>query len=262
MVTRNGIIQFEAFGFVALRGLLRPDELEIGLAAADRATERRGIRGQLNWSNLGLETPYLASLLEDPRFCDAAEQILGDDAVGYYCNANSFSRDRTEWHPDTTDIQWHGIKFGFYLQPLDADTGALWFILGSHKEPLHSDTKKIALKDANIEEGDEVGFSVEDVPAYVAVSEPGDVIIFDNHTWHGSWGGGVGRRMCTLGYFGSPTTPEEEASVKAHVEIEAGITRTFPLLERSPHWVSRSDGSPKHQRWIDSLRKWGFIQPA
>ncbi len=45
MVTRNGIIQFEAFGFVALRGLLRPDELEIGLAAADRATERRGIRG-------------------------------------------------------------------------------------------------------------------------------------------------------------------------------------------------------------------------
>ena len=28
MVTRNEIIQFEAFGFVSLRGLLRPDELE------------------------------------------------------------------------------------------------------------------------------------------------------------------------------------------------------------------------------------------
>ena len=267
MVTDNQLTLFDAFGFMVLRGVLRPEELEtigkefdIGLAEAERATERISNRKQLNWSNLGPETPYLASLLEDPRFLGTASQILGDGVIGQFCNCNSFSGDRTEWHPDVSDMNWRGIKFGFYLQPLDADTGALRFIPGSHKEPLHSDAKKVVLRDTTMGSGDEAGFRVDQVPAYVAVSNPGDVVIFGNNTWHGSWGGGVDRRMCTLGYFASPRTPEEEASVRSHVELQASVTRDLPLTATRPEWIANHGRSLVRQQWIDELRRWGFIE--
>ena len=267
MFTENQLALFDAFGFLVLRGVLGSEELDtislefdIRLAAAQRDMDRISNRKQLNWSNLGPDTPYLASLLEDPRFLGPAGQILGEGVIGQFCNSNSFSGDRTEWHPDTPDLNWRGIKFGFYLQPLEADTGALRFIPGSHKEPLHSDAKRIAVRDSVAGKGDESGFTVDEIPAYVAASTPGDVVIFDNNTWHASWGGGEDRRMCTVGYFGSPTTPAQEASVRAHVELQASITRQFPLTATSPDWIANNNRSPVRQRWIDVMRRWGFIE--
>ncbi len=132
MLTENQLVQFEVFGFVVLRGVLTCDELriidsefDIGLVRAIEAMDRHGIPKQLNWSNLGLDTPFLASLLEDPRFLEATEQLYGQDVVGYYANSNSFDSDRTEWHPDTFNLVRRGVKFAFYLQPLDEKTGAL-----------------------------------------------------------------------------------------------------------------------------------------
>ena len=131
MLTDSQITQFEVFGFLVLKGMLTPREIEkawndfdIGLAAAQEGMDRSGIRGQLNWSNLRPETPFLASLLEDNRFFGVAKQVLGEDSVGCYANSNSFDGDRTEWHPDTVHPDWRGIKFAFYLQPLKRNSGA------------------------------------------------------------------------------------------------------------------------------------------
>ena len=267
MLTDSQLTQFEVFGFLVLRGLLTPEEtdkagadFDLGLARATDGMERAGIRGQLNWSNLGPETPFLASLLEDERFYGAAQQILGKDAVGYSSNANSFDGDRTEWHPDVGDLDWHGIKFGFYLQPLGRDSGALRLIPGSHREPLLSDLRKVALKESNQGTIDEAGLSVEDVPAFAAESEPGDVILFDNHTWHASYGGGRNRRLCTLGYFVGPNNESEEAAVRSLVVGDANLTSKFPHLARHPQWIRESEGHPVRGRWLETMRKWGFVQ--
>ena len=70
MLTDSQITQFEVFGFLLLKGMLTSREIErawtdfdIGLEAAQEGMDRSGIRGQLNWSNLRPETPFLASLL-------------------------------------------------------------------------------------------------------------------------------------------------------------------------------------------------------
>ena len=65
--------------------------------------------------------------------------------------------------------------------------------------------------------------------------------------------------MCSLGYFFSPTTPEEEAAVRVHVKRDAQIIQAFPQVRRHPNWITNAEGSPKRQRWIDALRKRGFI---
>ena len=267
MLTDSQLTQFEVFGFLVLRGMLGPEEIErasadfsIGLAAARESMERDGIRGQLNWSNLRPETPFLTALLEDERFFSAAQQLLGEDAVGHYSNANSFDGDRTEWHPDEASLDWQGVKFGFYLDPLDRNTGALRLIPGSHKEPLLSDLRKVALKESNKGPINESGLSVEEVPAFAAESEPGDVVLFDNHTWHGSYGGGKNRRLCTLGYFGTPKNARQEAAVQSMVVQAAKQAATFPHLRRHPQWIENADGSPTRGRWIATLREKGFFE--
>ncbi len=266
MLTNSQVTQFEVFGFLVLKGMLTPREIEkacndfdIGLASAQEGMDRSGIRGQLNWSNLRPETPFLASLLEDQRFFEIAQQILGEDSVGCYANSNSFDGDRTEWHPDTVHPDWRGIKFAFYLQPLKRTSGALRFIPGSHKEPLLSDIKKVALKESNDGAIDTSGLNVDEVPAFAAESEPGDVVLFDNHTWHASYGGGKNRRMCSLGYFASPKTRWQDAAVKSMVESETQLVSKFPHRARHPHWLSNNSGDPVRARWIASLRKFGFV---
>ena len=265
MPTDRQVAQFDAFGFCVLRGVLDADELDtaraefdIGLARAAAGTERRGIRKQLNWSNLGPDTPFLGLLLEDARFVGAAERFYGQQVIGYYANANSFDGDRTEWHPDTSTLIRRGVKFAFYLQPLDEHSGALRFVPGSHKEPLHFDMRKIGIKQSNLRVLDAAGLEVDEVPAYVARSEPGDVIAFDSRVWHASWGGGHDRRMCSLGYFAAPATPAEEESMAELARQDAELLEAFPLLERPSHWVANPAGSPMRRRWIQALRQWGF----
>lgn len=266
MLTDDQLTQFDVFGFLVLRGMLTSQEVEractdfeTGLASAQEGMDRSGIRGQLNWSNLRPETPFLASILEDQRFVSAAEQILGDDYVGSFSNANSFDGDRTEWHPDTVHPDWRGIKFAFYLQPLKPDSGALRFIPGSHKEPLLSEIKKVALRESNEGTINASGLNVDEVPSFVAESEPGDVVLFDNHTWHASYGGGKNRRMCSLGYFASPKNRWQEAAVKSMMESDAQLASKFPHLARHPQWLSNNAGNPIRAHWIDSLRKFGFV---
>lgn len=202
------------------------------MANAREKTDLRGIRRQLNWSNLGPDAPFLATLLEDPRFLEAAEQILGGDVIGMYANGNCFASDRTEWHPDTSYLDRHGVKFAFYLQPLEGDTGAIRFIPGSHKAPLHTDIRRLSIKESNKGVVDQHGLNVDEMPAFVASSIPGDVIAFDNRVWHASWGGGQERKMCSVGYFAAPTADQDEAIVRERAEQEAQLIESFPLVKR------------------------------
>ena len=143
MLTQQQVTQWETFGFLHLRGVLNADEIEVINAEYEKGLNRTrdqmdspvGNRRQLNWPNMGPDTPFLAGLLEDPRICGVAEQLFGDDVVGVASNGNHFAGDRTEWHPDTHDPHMQGVKFACYLQPLGAESGALRVIPGSHKSP-------------------------------------------------------------------------------------------------------------------------------
>lgn len=272
MLSGIEVTQFEVFGFVVLRSFLSRDdirklnaEFDVALARAERTMERASFRKQLNWWNFTPDTRFTASLLEQPRFLDKAKQLIGDDVVGSFSASNSFSGDRTDWHPDASQPHWRGLKFGIYLQPLDGTNGALRLIPGSHREPLHSAFRRIPLREAFLQPGttaQQEGLSVDEVPAYVASVERGDVVIFDNHAWHGSYGGGEDRRLITMGYFAAPRTPEQEEAVRQQVKAEERAREVFPLLRRYPFWLNNPDGNPERERWIDTLRKYGFLSES
>jgi ectoine hydroxylase-related dioxygenase (phytanoyl-CoA dioxygenase family) len=266
VLTDQQIRHFEVFGFIILRNLLTSEEIaaarkehDEGLERARATTQSRGIRKQFNWTNLGPESPFLGSLLEDVRFLNRAEQLLDGEVIGQYANSNVFSSDRTEWHPDTRDLSRRGLKFAFYLEPLDQQTGALRFIPGSHKAPFHTDIGKISLKESNNGVIDPNGFEIDEMPSFIAKSEPGDVVAFDGRVWHASWGGRTNRRMCSVGYFAAPTSTEEEDCVRRIAEGEVGLVEAFPLIRRPDYWITNADGNPIRTKWITQLRIFGFL---
>jgi len=273
-LTDSQIEHFRTFGFILRRKVftlneiaIMNEEFEKGLNIAKRHhAESVGVRGQYNWSNLGGETPTLARLPEDPRIHCTAEQLLGENAIAVFSNGNHFSGDRTEWHPDTSDMNMWGIKFALYLQPLDGNTGALRVIPGSHRFPYHNELTKMGLKGANIGEGDsylnKAGLETKDIPAHVCKTEPGDVVTFDFRLWHATWGGSKDRRMCSVNWHKYPQGPKEIETEKKMIEQSRGTRRAlkFPGPQYPESWLANPNGNQRRERWIKFLDEWGFLK--
>ena len=226
MLTQEQINHFQTFGFLTFRQLFSQDELktintefESAMAEAFRDDPFDGTRR--HWLiTMGPDTPFLASLLEDPRFCNVAEQLYGGDVFGIASDINRYVGD-TRWHPDTGSLDQYGVKFAYYLQPVTAESGALRLIPGSHEPSFHGELRQ---------KMDELELEIPDVPAYTFESEPGDVVAFDVRCWHASWGGAVDRRMCVLVYYNNPKTLEERKPPKNRLSA-TGLTmdRGLPM---------------------------------
>ena len=187
------IQHFEVFGFLVRRNVFTAEEVarmneefDRRLSSVLKDTDLEENQTLNNWTNRTPETPFIASLLEDPRIYLHSEQLVGEDSVPVHSNANSYGTS-TNWHPDRTDHNICAIKNVMYLQSTTADHGALRVIPGSHKNPLHEDLLRIGLRHKDGEKDkylEESNLSGEDIPCYVFESEPGDIITFNELTWH------------------------------------------------------------------------------
>ena len=139
MLTPEQVYQFKTFGFVTMRSIFTSDELKTIKEEFDRrageASSYEPFDGtkRHSFNMMGNDTPFFASLLEDPRFAEAAEQFFCD-VIGNTAAANRYVAN-TSWHYDSGCYEGYGVKFAMYLQPVRADTGALRVIPGSHKRP-------------------------------------------------------------------------------------------------------------------------------
>jgi hypothetical protein len=260
---QNQLHFFKTFGYAVLRKLLKPDELEIierehrdGLAAAFPDEPFDGTLGQ--WTRMmNEETPFFASLTEDPRFLTPAQQICGEDVLGNGTDAH-FSVGNTDWHSDSNwqrnseEVQL-AVKYHFHLDPVTAETGALRFIPGSH-----------LLRDAEREMFQEALDKVplESVPCQAVPTQPGDVILFDIRTWHASLGGMPGRRVCNAEYFRNPDTTEGIEMLREIARLQSGSRNAHQFLYPK-NWLANPHDSPVRQRWIDRFLEIDFLdQPG
>lgn len=266
MLTDQQVRHFHTFGFLVLRQVLTPQEVEridrefeIGLAEAESVPRAAGERKQLTWANLRPEMPFTTALFEDPRCAGVAERLYGADVVGCDSGASHFAGTQSAWHPDSQDRHLFGFKLAFYLQPLDADSGALRFLPGSHLSPYHE-----TLFDLLWPNGDASGRDVRvpEYPGFACKSNPGDAVAFNFHVWHGSWGGSTDRRLVSFQFQKSPKTPEEQASIRNHVQTTERILEEFGRTEppHHPDWVANAGASPLRAKWISRLRQWGYIR--
>lgn len=272
VLTDSQIEHFNTFGFLMRRKLFSAEEIEkineefeIGLAnTLSHNKKEAGERGQFNWSNLSPRTSYIPSLMEDPRIYRAAEQLLGEDAFGTSTNCNLFNGDRTEWHPDLNTHHFRGAKFLLYTQPIDGNSGALRVIPGSHKAEFSDNLRRIGLKGTSNETIspylNRSGLGIEDIPAYVCKSEPGDMITFDIRLWHASWAGLKGRRMVSFNFTAYPKTDEEKQAIEEDVEVVHDIiNKLFPEPPSFEKWEKNAEDNPRLQRWVNALKKFKFI---
>ena len=194
---------FDTFGYLSLPGLLS-DVIGEVIDAFEEVWAQRG--GGHNGQAHDEESrscivpfidqhPRLCALLDDERIEGLLCDLLGDDFNYAGSDGNYYAGD-TRWHSDgfkQTDHRY--IKVAFYLDELDADSGCLRVIPGSHHaQDAFSETLQKHV--GQIE--DTWGVDGRQVPALALTTTPGDIAVFNHNLKHAAFGGSGRRRMFTI----------------------------------------------------------------
>ncbi|MEC7843084.1 MAG: phytanoyl-CoA dioxygenase family protein [Candidatus Latescibacterota bacterium] len=259
MLTKEQKLYFETFGFLVLRQVFDGREVD----EIRRESERILLENRLGKPFHGERrqamipffeySPVLRQIMEDDRIFQLGEDLLGP---GFLLNA-------TEGNLHTGDTQWHGggpepelvphIKIAFYLEPATRDTGAIRLIPGTNNPEFRQHLQP--LKDQCEDSANQpFGISGADLPCQVVETEPGDLVIFPETTWHAAFGGPPGRSQHAINFMASPVTDEEIAHIKAL--YESWTYSLHPAAE-----LINSD-RPRLRAMVERMVELGFGPPA
>jgi hypothetical protein len=209
-MTTMDVLHFQTFGLVVLRRFFDPLPLaaEVDRAFYDGCKSSSSTRGALSVRfryvpMMSGETPVSLSLLD--RLETVAATLLGGAVVPTRAKGVEYRGD-TEWHVDSA-LPIASVGCAAYLEPLGAECGALRVLPGSHRGELAAGLRRLGA----------IGASAPALPAHVVETEPGDVIVFDEHLFHASAGGGA-RRQWRLDYVRDPVGAEAEGYTRSYFE--------------------------------------------
>jgi Phytanoyl-CoA dioxygenase (PhyH) len=197
---------FRTFGFVVLRQFFDPSPLaaEIDRVMHDGLVSDVSNSGEIRFQYVPMMTggtPVSLSLLDRVEAVAAAllgGPVLPTRAKGVrYCG-------NTPWHTDSA-FPLASVGFVAYLEPIGAESGALRVLPGSHHPELGDAIRALGA----------VGMEAPALPAHVVVTEPGDMILLDEHLFHASFGGGT-RRQWRVDYVNAPVGAEAENHTKSY----------------------------------------------
>jgi ectoine hydroxylase-related dioxygenase (phytanoyl-CoA dioxygenase family) len=152
--------------------------------------------------------PKLAWLRHDERVVDLARALLGESSSFTGSVGNVFNS-YIYWHSDyfrSAVPQATRLKIAFYLDDVDADSGALRVFPGTNHLGAYRDSIYDEARDAKPGDLEQIfGVPEDQLPCWAIASQPGDVVVFDNTTLHANFNGGCNRRMFSLQF--SQTAP-------------------------------------------------------
>lgn len=172
--------------------------------SAEYDTPRRQIT-----SDFVERTPNLAWLLEDSRITGLAHALLGD-GYAYEGSAGNLFNSYIHWHSDyfrtTLPSEMH-IKLSFYLDELDADSGALRVLPGTtYQGPFRASLYDEEHTPKFGELQQTFGLAPEELPCWAIAVHPGDLVVFNDSILHANFNGGPRRRMFSLQFGQAPPT--------------------------------------------------------
>jgi hypothetical protein len=194
------------FGFGIIRGFFEATSLteEIdrvmrrGLVS-QQATHYSGINFQYVPMMIA-ETPASLTLLD--RVGVLAESLLGGPVLPTRAKGTRYFGN-TPWHTDS-ESPVTSIGFIAYCEPLDRENGALRVIPGSHHREYGDAIRELGVR------AETVG-----IPSHVVETQPGDLILINEHLFHAS-SGGAARRQWRVDYLRVPVDADEERDTKAY----------------------------------------------
>jgi Phytanoyl-CoA dioxygenase (PhyH) len=235
--------RFRCFGYLVLRGFLDPElvrdlreEMVRTMLAVhrDRYHERPAMSGMAGHYTcmLGPWAPRTVELVDSRRLVQLAERLVGAQVLPSPCDTQGILYfDHAGWHNDT-GMGIRGVKFVAYLEPLEAASGALRVLPGSHR-----------LADSALRHLYSLDVDVPDVPGQVLATAPGDVIAFDPLLYHASWGGKDRHQWSTM-YVREAITPSwREGLLEWYAEGARSIDQLpdgYRPFDRS--WVAQGSG--------------------
>jgi hypothetical protein len=268
MLTTTQVDHFRTFGFIVLRGYLA-DRVAALRAEADAAIrdayaasyDERVIDG-ISGHYLPMAsrlTPVSASLAcDDPRFIDAAGQLLGGSVIPE-CPEGVLYFAEAGWHTDD-GIGVHGVKFAAYFDELTGDNGALRLVPGSHHPEQNARLADYSRQGPARNEADAAAYQAS-FPGYIADTSPGDVIALDLHTWHASFGG-RDRLAWTAVYQRCPETDaERDWTLRS---VHDSFEQAFRGFDRDRYpiwrdWLAGAAAHPRRAGVIERMRQAGVL---
>ncbi|MCW8131278.1 MAG: phytanoyl-CoA dioxygenase family protein [Planctomycetota bacterium] len=234
---------FEDFGFLKLPGFLKNEigwiTEEFEAVFRDRKTMHVGTQRSCIVPFID-QREKLCTLLDHPGLHAVLCDLLGDD-FNYLAGDGNFYTGDTGWHPDGCHRRGLYLKAAFYLDELNAETGALRVIPCTHRldafEPSRVRTAGNCREHWGIEQ--------REVPFVALDITPGDLVIFNHNLMHASVGGGKRRRMFTMNCGKHASTPEEIQDLEQYI---AGHSRFW--LDSSYSDVMKRTASPQRMRHL------------
>lgn len=209
-ITPQQIKYFETFGFLAIPGLFTAemDRITAGFEGAFAANATWDTNVGLHFGEQRSILPQVVSLhedlswlLDDARVHEIVSKLLDPQYEYAESDGNIFSCD-TSWHADNyaAPLEKRHLKLSFYLDPLDAETGAIRMIPGTNHflSPYAKTVRQTTLDPAKIPEI--YGVEAHELPSYVLKTQPGDLVVWNFRIVHASFGGGNRRRLFSLNY--------------------------------------------------------------
>ncbi len=229
MITEGQVAHFNTFGFLLLKQVYSPAEMEAitrefeGLIEKGEANPKQAERGVTNVTSIIEMSPRLTELAIDDRIYGTIEQLL---EPGFIWSGSEGQRGRVfaSWHADRPGMEelfYTRIKVHLYLDATTKDTCALRVIPGSQRSPYHDLLQPLIHYHFNLnEENDNTsphpfGIKGPDMPCHVVESNPGDIVFFNQSVMHAVYGELVNkRRYIALKFADKPTTERHVASLK------------------------------------------------
>jgi hypothetical protein len=200
--------RLQTFGFLVLRQFFDPRPLSAEMdrilneafASSAPISRFQGIHFQYV-PMMTADTPESLSLLD--RTAIVAEQLLGGTIIPTRAKAIRYFGS-TAWHVDSVQPV-ASLGFMTYLEPLQAENGALRVLPGSHLPQRGNAVRALG----------GTGMAATELPSEILATAPGDMIVFDEHLFHSSHGG-VARRQWRIDYLRDPVDAATRNSTLAY----------------------------------------------
>lgn len=197
---------FHALGFAVLRRFFDAPPLaeEMDRVLRDGLVSDLPAPGAIRFRYVPMmtgETPASLALLD--RIEGLALELLGGPVLPTRAKGTVYSG-ASPWHTDST-LPLVSIGFIAYLEPLGEHEGALRVLPGSHHAAFRDALRAIGVE----------GAAAPAFPAHVVATEPGDLILMDEHLFHASFGGRI-RRQWRVDFLRDPESEDGDALVKSY----------------------------------------------
>jgi hypothetical protein len=238
-------------GFVVLAGAFNPDPL---VREMDSAFED-GFRGTVRL-NTGLaqnvfryvpmmceRTPCSVALVSE--LAGVAAELLGRQVLPVRAKATEYFGD-TMWHRDSDLPIAASIGLLAYVETIEAHSGALQVLRGSHDAPADSTPPTPGPGDPE---------AAEPVP-----TKAGDIIALDERLWHSSQGGRV-RRQWRVDFVIDPVTDSEDRLVRDYFAgiFQPGWDGGYDVVRYPSYGEYWRESEPG---WAGRLRDLGALELA